>query len=145
LPETADLSAHSNMDLYLIARRTADLERALAFYVGVLGLVKTHEVRDPRGRHVVYVGPESRAWAFQLIDDGAGAPAVDPGEFVGFECDDLEGTLARIRERGGEIDGPRVLPGGAHYAFVDDPDGHRIRLIERTGFLKGGVHGAGAP
>ena len=34
-----------DLGLYLVARRTTDLEKALAFYVGVLGLEKTHEVR----------------------------------------------------------------------------------------------------
>jgi catechol 2,3-dioxygenase-like lactoylglutathione lyase family enzyme len=129
------------VELYLIARRTADIEKALAFYVGVLGLEKTHEVRAP-GRHVVYVGPASRDWAFQLVADGQGAPAVDPGEFVGLECEDLEGTLEGIRARGGTLDGPHTLPGGARYAFVQAPDGHRVRLIDKTGFLRGGVHGS---
>jgi catechol 2,3-dioxygenase-like lactoylglutathione lyase family enzyme len=130
------------VDLYLIARRTTDMEKALAFYVGVLGFEKTHEVRMG-ARHIVYVGPASRAWAFQLILDGGAAPAVDRGEFVGLETDAFESELARLRQKNVAIDGPHVLPGGASYAFLDDPDGHRIRLIEKTGFLRGGVHGSG--
>ena len=130
------------MDLYLIARRTTDMEKALAFYVGVLGFEKTHEVRMG-ARQIVYVGPASRAWAFQLIQDGGTAPAVDRGEFVGLETGAFESELARLKETNVAIDGPHVLPGGARYAFLDDPDGHRIRLIEKTGFLRGGVHGAG--
>jgi len=130
------------MKLYLIARRVTDVERALAFYVGVLGFEKTHEVRDPRGKHVVYVGPASREWSFQLVQDGGAPPAVDAGEFVGFECSDLEGTLETIRRNGGAIDGPFTLPGRARYAFVQDPDGHKIRLIDDVGFLKKGVHGS---
>lgn len=129
------------MNLYLIARRTRDLEKALAFYVGVLGLEKTHEVRMG-ARQVVYVGPASRAWAFQLVADGGPPPAVDAGEFIGLETDDIEGELARLSARGAALDGPHTLPGGARYAFLADPDGHRIRLIEKTGFLKGGVHGS---
>jgi catechol 2,3-dioxygenase-like lactoylglutathione lyase family enzyme len=130
------------MDLYLIARRTSDLEKALAFYVDILGLEKTHEVRMG-SRQIVYVGPSSRAWAFQLIEDGGPPPAVDPGEFVGLETDAFEAEVARLRGRGATLDGPHALPGGARYAFLADPDGHRVRLIEKTGFLKGGVHGAG--
>lgn len=129
------------MDLYLIARRTTDMERALAFYVGVLGLEKTHEVRMG-ARHVVYVGPPSRAWAFQLVLDGGEKPLVDSGEFVGLETDDFDSDVERLRARGATIDGPHSLPGGAHYVFLADPDGHKIRLIEKTGFLKGGTHGA---
>lgn len=129
------------MDLYLIARRTSDLAKALDFYVSVLGFEKSHEVRAG-GRHVVYVGPPSRAWAFQLIQDGGERPAVDPGEFVGLETDAIEDDMAALRSRGAAIDGPHVLPGGARYVFLQDPDGHKIRLIEKTGFLRGGVHGA---
>jgi catechol 2,3-dioxygenase-like lactoylglutathione lyase family enzyme len=115
------------------------MERALAFYVGVLGLEKTHEVAMGK-RRVVYVSPPSRAWAFQLISDGGAAPSVDPAEFAGLETDDFASDLERLRQRGATIDGPHVLPGGAHYCFLEDPDGHRVRLIEKTGFLKGGVH-----
>jgi catechol 2,3-dioxygenase-like lactoylglutathione lyase family enzyme len=129
------------MDLYLLARRTSDLERALAFYVGVLGLEKTHEVAMGK-RRIVYVGPKSRTWAFQLVADGGPSPAVDPGEFAGLETDDFAGELERLEQRGAVIDGPHVLPGGARYCFLEDPDGHRVRLIEKTGFLKGGVHGS---
>jgi catechol 2,3-dioxygenase-like lactoylglutathione lyase family enzyme len=132
------------VDLYLIARRTSDLEKALAFYVSVLGFEKSHEVRMP-GRHIVYVGPRSRAWAFQLIEDGGGAPVVDQGEFVGLETDAIEDEIASLRSRGATIDGPHVLPGGARYVFLSDPDGHRLRLIEKTGFLRGGVHGTKSP
>ena len=129
------------MNLYLVARRVTDLEKALAFYVGVLGLEKSHEVRMG-SREIVYVGPSSREWAFQLIRDGQGAPSVDPGEFTGIETDDFEGEIGKLRSRSALLDGPHTLPGGAHYAFLTDPDGHRIRLIEKTGFLKGGVHGS---
>ncbi|MEZ0230403.1 MAG: VOC family protein [Planctomycetota bacterium] len=130
------------MDLYLVVRRTVDLEKALAFYVGVLGLERTHEVRMG-ARQVVYVGPSSRVWAFQLVVDGGAPPAVDAGEFVGLETGDFDGEVARLRGRGAALDGPHTLPGGARYVFLVDPDGHRLRLIEKTGFLKGGVHGAG--
>jgi len=81
------------VDLYLVARRTTDMERALAFYVGVLGLEKTHEVAMGK-RRVVYVAPPSRAWAFQLIGDGGPAPPVDPGEFAGLETTDLMNYFA---------------------------------------------------
>src|SRR5271154_6709648 len=100
------------MELYLIARRTSDMEKALAFYSGVLGFEKSHEVRM-KGRHVVYLGPSSREWAFQLVSDGGAPPLVDPGEFVGLETGELEAELARLRERNAAIDGPHVLPGGA--------------------------------
>jgi catechol 2,3-dioxygenase-like lactoylglutathione lyase family enzyme len=127
------------VDLYLVTRRTTDMERALAFYVGVLGLERAHEIKDPRGRHVVYATAKGRAWAFQLVQDGGPAPVVDPGEYVSLESDSLETDLNAIRARGGTLDGPHALPGGARYAFLADPDGHRIRLIDRTGFLKHGV------
>lgn len=127
------------MNLQLVVRRTADMEKALAFYVGVLGLEKAHEIRVPGGKHIVYAAPASRAWAFQLVQDSGPAPLVDPGEHVSLECDALEADLERIRARGGAVEGPKALPGGARFAFVTDPDGHRIRLGEKTGFLSQGL------
>jgi lactoylglutathione lyase len=52
---------------------------------------------------------------------------------IAIGVDDLDGTLARLREQGIEPEREpyRVREGGSRLCFVNDPDGYRIELIER--------------
>jgi lactoylglutathione lyase len=51
---------------------------------------------------------------------------------VAVGVDDLDGTLARLREEGiqPEREPYRVREGGSRLCFVADPDGYRVELIE---------------
>lgn len=53
---------------------------------------------------------------------------------IAIGVDDLEGTLARLKERGIEPERPpyQVREGGSWLCFVRDPDGYRIELIGRS-------------
>ena len=52
---------------------------------------------------------------------------------IAIGVEDLDGTLARLGERGIEPERPpyTVSEGGSRLCFVQDPDGYRIELIER--------------
>jgi lactoylglutathione lyase len=54
---------------------------------------------------------------------------------IALSVDDLDATLARLREQGIEPERPpyRVREGGSRLCFVRDPDDYRIELIERSG------------
>jgi lactoylglutathione lyase len=47
----------------------------------------------------------------------------------------LDGTLARLAEQGIEPEREpyRVREGGSRLCFVQDPDGYRVELIEKSG------------
>ena len=53
---------------------------------------------------------------------------------VAIGVEDLDGTLARLKEQGIEPEREpyRVREGGSRLCFVQDPDGYRIELIERA-------------
>ena len=53
---------------------------------------------------------------------------------IALTVDDIEGTLERLGEQGIEPEKPpyRVREGGSLIAFVRDPDGYRIELIEKN-------------
>ncbi len=62
----------------------------------------------------------------------------DPGDgysHIAFTVDDLEGTVAKLEEQGVEVTlQPKTMTVEGHdyhIAFVKDPDGYRIELIER--------------
>jgi len=52
---------------------------------------------------------------------------------IALAVDDLDGTLARLKEQGIEPERPpyQVREGGSRLCFIQDPDGYRIELIER--------------
>ncbi len=54
---------------------------------------------------------------------------------VALAVDDLDQTLAELTEQGIEPEREpyRVREGGSRICFVNDPDGYRIELIERSG------------
>ena len=53
---------------------------------------------------------------------------------IAIGVDDLDGTLARLAEQGIEPEREpyQVREGGSWLCFVQDPDGYRIELIERS-------------
>jgi lactoylglutathione lyase len=54
---------------------------------------------------------------------------------VALAVDDLDETLARLADQGIEPEREpyRVREGGSRLCFVQDPDGYRIELIDRSG------------
>jgi lactoylglutathione lyase len=54
---------------------------------------------------------------------------------IAIGVDDLQATLAQLKEQGiqPEREPYRVREGGSLIAFVQDPDGYRIELIDRSG------------
>jgi lactoylglutathione lyase len=54
---------------------------------------------------------------------------------IALAVDDLDETLERLKEQGIEPEREpyRVREGGSRLCFVQDPDGYRIELIDRSG------------
>lgn len=130
--------------------RVGTLERSLAFYTEVLGMQLLRRRDNPEHRYTlafVGYGPESETavlelthnWDTDLYELGSAYGHIAIG------CDDVAATCASIRERGGRVvrePGP-VKGGSTVIAFVEDPDGYRIELIERPQDA-GGPAAAGA-
>jgi lactoylglutathione lyase len=54
---------------------------------------------------------------------------------IALAVDDLDDTLAQLKDQGIEPEREpyRVREGGSRLCFVNDPDGYRIELIDRSG------------
>jgi lactoylglutathione lyase len=119
--------------------RVADLERSLAFYTDVLGMKLLRRQDYPDGRFTlafVGYGPESEQAAIELTHNWDTRQYELGGGFghVALEVPDARAACAEIKQRGGTVvreAGP-MKHGTTVIAFVQDPDGYKIELIQRA-------------
>ena len=122
----------------------SDPERSRAFYVGVLGLEEV-----PRPETFEFPGLWLQIGEQQLhligeVEDGR-AKQVHPGfradelasGYAGhfaIEVDDLDATIAALKANGGTlVGGPRPRGDGVLQAYISDPDGHVVELMQLGG------------
>jgi lactoylglutathione lyase len=118
--------------------RVGDLEKSLAFYTEVLGMRLLRRRDYPDGRFTlafVGYGEESETAVLELTHnwDTAKYELGTGYGHVALEVEDAAAACASIRARGGKVvreAGP-MKHGTTVIAFVEDPDGYKIELIER--------------
>ena len=120
--------------------RVGDLERSLRFYCDVLGMRLLRRTDYESGRFTlafVGYGDEStntvveltHNWDTDHYDLGSGFGHVALG------VDDIYATCDTLRAKGAKIvrePGP-MKHGGSEIAFIEDPDGYKIELIQLRG------------
>jgi lactoylglutathione lyase len=118
--------------------RVGNLERSLEFYTEVLGMKLLSRQDFEAGRFTLaFVGyaPESEQAAIELTFNWD-TTRYDLGNGFGHIAvgvDDAYAACAEIARRGGKVvrePGP-MQHGTTVIAFVEDPDGYRIELIQR--------------
>ena len=118
--------------------RVVDLERSLDFYTNVLGMQLLRRKDYSDGKFTlafVGFGPESEQAVLELTYNWE-TSAYDLGDGYGhiaLEVDDAYKACDLIRQRGGNVvreAGP-MKHGTTVIAFIEDPDGYKIELIQR--------------
>ena len=118
--------------------RVGDLDRSIAFYTNVLGMKLLRRKDYPGGRFTnVFVGYDDEThgavlelthnWDTSSYDLGTGFG------HVAIEVPDAYVACDEVRNRGGRVTreaGP-MKHGTTVIAFVEDPDGYKIELIQR--------------
>lgn len=110
------------MRIHHLALRVRDLQRALAFYGGVLGLPVLRKNEDGGALRSVWLEAGETVLMLELTLAGAGEPAGS-GHLLALSVEDLGAWEARLREAGAPIEGRT-----AHTLYLRDPDGHRVGL-----------------
>jgi lactoylglutathione lyase len=116
--------------------RITDIDRSVAFYTA-LGFeeLRRMPIRDEATN--VFMGlPGDGARLELTYNFGVDSYELGTGYgHIAVTVDDLDATLARLAEQGIEPERPpyTVREGGSRLCFVQDPDGYRIELIERSG------------
>ena len=118
--------------------RVGDLDRSLDFYTRVLGmqLLRRHDYPDGRFTLAfVGYGPEDTNPAIELTHNWD-TDRYEIGNAYGhiaLGVDDIHGACDRIRAAGGKVvrePGP-MKHGTTVIAFVEDPDGYKVELIQQ--------------
>ena len=117
--------------------RVNDLDESLRFYTDVLGMKLLRKKDYQSGRFTLaFVGysDEKSSAVLELTHnwDTRGYTLGDAFGHVAVGTDDIRATCERIRAAGGKIvrePGP-MKHGTTVIAFVEDPNGYRIELIE---------------
>jgi lactoylglutathione lyase len=125
------------MEFVHVATRTKDIDRAIAFYEA-LGLRLDHKSELTKNKATLaFMAKPGGDFAIELVYNWGKDDGYDGGERFGhfaFDVGDIEAEYARLVAAGGTEVGrsPAPLQGEGHrIAFVADPDGNWIELIER--------------
>ncbi len=118
--------------------RVGDLARSIEFYTGVMGMKLLRTTDRPEQKYTlafVGYGDESDSAVLELTYNyGVGTYDLGGGYgHIAVEVDDVAATCASARAKGGAVTreaGP-VKGGTTVIAFLQDPDGYKIELIER--------------
>ncbi len=118
--------------------RVGDLQRAIDFYTQVLGMQLLRRSENPEYRYsLAFLGYGSNPDHAELeLTYNWGVTQYDLGNAYGhiaLEVEDAYAACDKIREAGGKVvreAGP-MKHGNTVIAFVDDPDGYKIELIQR--------------
>jgi lactoylglutathione lyase len=118
--------------------RVGDLDRSVKFYTEVLGMKLLRTTDRPDQKYsLAFVGYDDEAKTAVLeLTYNYGVDQYDLGTAYGhvaLAVADAARACAEVKRRGGKVTreaGP-VKGGTTVIAFVEDPDGYKIELIER--------------
>ena len=119
--------------------RVGNLQRSIDFYTSMLGMTLLRTTDRPEQKYsLAFVGYGSNPEHAELeLTYNYGVDQYELGSAFGhiaIAVSDAAATCARIKAAGGMVtrDAGPVKGGSTVIAFVQDPDGYKIELIERS-------------
>uniref|UniRef100_UPI0040484ACF lactoylglutathione lyase n=1 Tax=Cyanobium sp. TaxID=2164130 RepID=UPI0040484ACF len=117
--------------------RVGDLERSLTFYTEVLGMRLLRRKDYPDGRFTlafVGYGDESDTAVLELTHNwDTSSYEIGTGYgHIALGVDDIQATCEAMAAKGGRVVRPpgAMKHGTTVIAFVEDPDGYKVELIQ---------------
>jgi lactoylglutathione lyase len=118
--------------------RVGDLDRSIAFYTEVLGMRLLRRQDYPEGKFTLaFVGYQDEAEGAVIeLTHNWGVTEYDLGNGFGHiavAVPDAYRACDEIRARGGKVvrEAGAMKHGTSVIAFVEDPDGYKVELIQR--------------
>ena len=114
--------------------RVRDQDKALEFYVGVLGFEKREDSPFGEGSRWVVVAPPGQKTGLALLrpqDMGLPAGAVGGPTGISLIADNVQRTYEELSARGVQFtQPPQQMPWGATATWFSDPDGNNYFLTQ---------------
>jgi len=118
--------------------RVGDLQRSIDFYTSVMDMKLIRQSDNPSNHYsLAFLGYAANPEQAELeLTYNYGVDHYDPGTAYGHiavQVPDAAAACERIRGAGGKVtrDAGPVKGGTTVIAFVEDPDGYKIELIQR--------------
>jgi catechol 2,3-dioxygenase-like lactoylglutathione lyase family enzyme len=110
-----------------------DLQKAIDFYCGKLGLQQAFEFRNEKGELFgVYIKAGPRSF-IEIFEKSGSKPAGECSySHLCLEVDDIEKTVKALRDGGLEVSDPELGCDQSWQAWLADPEGNRIELHAYT-------------
>lgn len=124
------------MKLLHTCLRVLDLQASLDFYTNKLGMKLLRKIELPRAQATLaFVGYSEEEGAIELTyNHGRSEPYTlgDGFSHLAIAVEDVKATYDALIAQGVKSHrAPFILESGATLAFIKDPDGYSIELIER--------------
>jgi uncharacterized protein len=100
-----------------------DVSRAKSFWSGVFGWSFGDSAMPDFEYYMVQTGPE-QGGAVYLAQEG------EKGPIVYFDTDDIDGSISKVRENGGQADDKMPIPYVGWFARCSDPEGNSFSLYQ---------------
>ena len=118
--------------------RVGNLDRSIGFYTNVMGMKLLRQSDNPEYKYsLAFIGYESNPEQAEIeLTWNYGTESYDMGTAYGHiavQVADAYAACEKIKAAGGKVTreaGP-VKGGSTVIAFVEDPDGYKIELIQR--------------
>jgi len=116
--------------------RVSDIEKSLKFYTEVMGLKKVKEM-ELKTATLYFVADERECCTIELTHNHEQPEeGYSHGSYFGhlaFETDNINAFTQKLKSSGLEYTRPpfEVKEGGPTIAFLEDPDGYQIEIIEK--------------
>ncbi|MCG3727997.1 lactoylglutathione lyase [Vibrio cincinnatiensis] len=129
----------SNSRILHTMLRVGDLDRSIEFYTNVMGMKLLRKNENTEYKYTLAFlgyGDESEGAVIELTYNW-GVADYDLGNAYGhiaIGVDDIYATCDAIKAAGGNVtrDAGPVKGGSTHIAFIKDPDGYMVELIQNT-------------
>ena len=118
------------MELCWVTLPVADVEKSMAFYVGLLGLPVASR-HSGHGMDMVMLGRADQPKVELIHMDGDPRTAHQSDITVGITVESMDAAISLMRGAGVAVTrGPMSPAKGMTFLFVRDPDGYEVQLVE---------------
>jgi predicted enzyme related to lactoylglutathione lyase len=104
---------------------TKDADKAVGFWSGVFDWQFGESAMPGMEYRMTQTIPDVQGGAIFQTDQAAGGPLT-----IYFDTDDIDASIAKIRELGGSADDKQPIPGIGWFTAAKDPEGNTFSLYQ---------------